>query len=166
VAEGEAKNLYLAFLPKGVVAFATDPQDRALLTHWLSGHGATGGTPAAKALGSIGTGSAMWLVVTEEKSFAPDVQATMKAVYGQAELAGASINADFHIVTASAKEASDLAAFASKQIDDMKKSGNVPPEAMGVVKSLKVGASGSEVSLKASMPEKDALSFLTTALRK
>src|SRR5215813_14092907 len=120
-ATGEAKNLYLAYLPRGVIAFATDAQDRTLLASWLSGKGANGATAAGRALGSVATGSAFWMVVAEEKNLAPDVQATMKAIYGQADLAAGNISADFHIITGSAKEATDLAAYAQKQLDDLKK---------------------------------------------
>jgi hypothetical protein len=165
-ASGEAKNLYVGYLPHGVIAFATDAQDRSLLSTWLSGKGANAATPAGHALGSVGTGAAFWMVVAEEKNLAPDVQASMKAIYGQADLAGGNISADFRIVTGSPKEATDLAAYAQKQMDDLKKAGTLPAEAMNIVKSLKIGASGAEVQLKASLPEKEALSFITTAMHK
>lgn len=163
-ATGESSHIYVGYLPHGVIAFATDAQDKTLLTTWLSGKGANSATPAGHALGSVGTGAAFWMVVAEEKNLAPDVQASMKVIYGQADLAGGNISADFHIVTSSPKEATDLAAYAQKQMDDLKKANALPPEAMNIVKSLKIGANGQEVQLKASMPEKDALSFITTAM--
>src|SRR5215468_1355396 len=147
-ASGESKNLYVGYLPHGVIAFATDAQDRGLLATWLSGKGANAATPAGHALGSVGTGAAFWMVVAEEKNLAPDVQASMKVIYGQADLAGGNISADFRIVTSSPKEATDLAAYAQKQIDDLKKGNALPPEAMNIVKSLKIAATGPEVQLK------------------
>jgi len=163
-ATGESKNLYVGYLPHGVIAFATDAQDKTLLSTWLSGKGANPSTPAGHALGSVNTGAAFWMVVAEEKNLAPDVQASMKVIYGHADLAAGNIGADFRIVTGGPKEATDLAAYAQKQIDDLKKANALPPEAMNIVKSLKIAATGPEVQLKGSMPEKDALAFIATAM--
>jgi len=162
--EGETKKLYIAFLGKGVLVLATDAQDKTLLQSWLSGKGAGAGTATAKALGSVNTGAAMWMVLTQEKDLAPQVNATMKVIYGHADLAAGNINADFRLVTASAKQATDLAAFANKQVDDAKKGGQVPPQAMSVMKTLKIAQTGDEVQLKASIPEKEALSLVGGAL--
>jgi hypothetical protein len=162
--EGDDKKLYLGFLGKGVIVVATDAQDKSLLQKWLTGKGATAGTPTAKALGAVNTGAAFWIVAAQEKDLAPQVNATMKAVYGQADVAAGNINADFRVMVANPKQATDLAAFANKQVDDAKKAGQLPAEAMSVMKTLKIAPTGEEVQLKASIPEKDALTLISGAM--
>jgi hypothetical protein len=164
VAGEDQKHLYVAYLPKNVVVICTDTFDKALLQKWLSGKGAGAGTPVARALGSVNTGAPFWMMVAQEKNLAPDVNATMKVIYGQADLAAGNVNGDIHVLTNSPKEATDLTAFAQKQLDTAKSSGSLPPQAITLMQSVRVASAGDELQLKASVPEKDALAFLAAAL--
>ena len=163
--QGDAQqHLYVAFLGKGVLVIATDALDKPALQKWLSGKGASAGTPTARALGSVNTGAPFWMVIAQEKSLAPDVNATMKVIYGHADLAAGNINGDFRVLVGSAKEATDLSAYAQKQLDEVKKSGSLPPQAITLMQSVRIANAGDELQLKASMPEKEALTFLAAAM--
>jgi hypothetical protein len=165
-ASGESKKIYMAFLPKGVIAMATDPETKPLLERWMTGKGSPTSGPTGRALATVNTSAAVWLVVTQEKPMDP-INATMKVVYGTADVGGGNVNADFRIVTATPKQAGDLAAYANKQIDDLKKPDNsaqVPPELQRVIKTVRIVPNGDEVQLKASLPEAEALSLVQAAM--
>jgi hypothetical protein len=113
----------------------------------------------------VNTGAPFWMMVAQEKSLAPDVNATMKVIYGHADLAAGNVNGDFHVLTNSAKEATDLSTFAQKQLETAKSSGSLPPQAITLMQTVRIASSGDELQLKASVPEKDALAFLAAAMR-
>jgi hypothetical protein len=86
----------------------------------------------------------------------------MKMAYGSADIAGGKISAEANIVTGSAKEASDAAAKANKELEQTKKSGGVPPALTGALNSLKVVAVGDALVVTGSIAEKDVLGLLST----
>ena len=88
----------------------------------------------------------------------------MKVVYGQADLAAGNINGDVHVLVGNPKEATDLSAFAQTKLDEARKSGSLPPQAITLMQSVKLAAAGDEVQVKASLPEKEALAFLAAAM--
>jgi hypothetical protein len=151
----------LAYLPKGVFAIS---DSSAHLSPYLGGKGVTAGSPAAKAIGAVNTGAALWFVSNQEKEISPPGNVTMKAAYGHAEIASGNIAAVFHLVTQTAAQASQLAGFATEQLDTAKKNGSIPPQMANVVNTLKIAPSGDEVQFKASMAEKEALAFLSMAM--
>jgi hypothetical protein len=163
-ASGEKKKLYVAFLPKGVLAMATDVENKALLEKYLTSKGPAAGSPLARGLGAVNTSGALWLVVAQEKLVDPPGNVTMKAVYGTADLGGGNVSADFRVLTGNPKQAGEFAAYANKQVEDAKAGGQVPPEAQSLVKSLKIAPNGDEVQLKASLPEKEILALVQGAM--
>jgi hypothetical protein len=160
--QADADNkLAVAYLPKGVFAVSDTAEH---LAGFLGGKGVSAGTPAAKAFGTVNTGAALWFVANQEKEVSPPGNVTMKAAYGQAELASGNIAADIRLVTKTAAEATQLAGFATQQIDDAKKQGGIPPQMASVIKNLKIAPVGEEVQFKAQLPEKEALALITMAM--
>ncbi len=72
--------------------------------------------------------------------------------------------ADVHIVVDNAKSAADATQKFNSQLDAAKKAGGIPPMVDSLVKSLVVKASGSEIVLTASAPEKDVLTLANMAM--
>ena len=86
----------------------------------------------------------------------------MKVAYGQADITAGKITAEANIVVGSAKEATDTAAKANKELEQTKKSGGVPPALQGALNSLKVIAVGDALVVTGSIAEKDVLGLLST----
>lgn len=160
--KGKSEKLYVAWLPKGVIALATEPDDKALLTKWLGGKG-----PDAKTgglLSKVNTGAAVWGVVAKEQELEPGTQ--MKAGYGHADIAGGNISADVRIVMANAKMATDAAAKGQKELEQAQTGGGMPPAIQAMLKTIKIAAAAEEMQIKATMPEKDAIGLLGMAMGK
>ena len=159
---GETDKLYIAYLPKGVLAMSTEPKDKALLVKWLGGKGVDTKSPAGGALGKVNTGAALWGVVAKEQKLEDGMN--MKAGYGSADVTGGNINADVRLVLGSAKEATDAVVKANTQLEEAKKGGGIPPALQNVIKTLKITSAGEELQIKASMAEKEALGLIGMAM--
>jgi hypothetical protein len=161
-AKGEKDKLYVAFLPKGVLAMSTEPTNKGLLQKWLGGKGVDGKSAAGAALGKVNTNAAMWGVVAKADQLEPGMN--MKAGYGSADITAGNINADLRLILGSAKEATDAVTKATAQLDEAKKSGQVPPALASIVNSVKVSSAGDELQIKASLAEKEALGLFNMAM--
>lgn len=159
---GEKQKLYIAYLPKGVIALSTDPTDKSLLEKWMAGKGADAGKPAGAALGKVNTNAAIWGVVAKEQQL--EAGMNMKAGYGSADVGGGNITADMRLILGSAKEAADAAAKANTQLEEAKKGNQIPPAMVNVMKTVKITSAADEVQIKASMAEKEALSLIGMAM--
>ena len=159
---GSKEKLYIAYLPKGVLAISTEPSDKSLLQKWLGGKGVDGKSAAGAALGKVNTGAALWAVYGKAQQIDP--QTNMKAGYGHADIAAGEIRVDGRMVLANAKQATDTAAKANTELEKAKAGGGIPPAFASVAKTVKIGAAGDEVQIKASMPEKEALSLIGMAM--
>jgi hypothetical protein len=155
---GGTDALYLAWLAKDVVAFASDPHDQALLRALIGGKGASG--DAAAGAGRINTSSAGWAVVA--KSSQPEPGITIKGGYGTLDDAGGAVTVDVHVTAGSAAEAKSLAEKANQQVDQVKKTSQAPPELAGIFKGLKIANTGSDVRIQLSLPEKQVLALIGT----
>jgi hypothetical protein len=158
--KGAKDKLYVAWLPKGVVAVATEPEDKALLQKWISGKGPDSKVTAT--LSKVNSGAAIWGVVAKEQELEPGMN--MKAGYGNADITGGNITADIRIILANAKQAADAAAKGQKELAQAQAAGGMPPALQSILKTVKIGAQGDEIQVKASMPEKDAISLLGMAM--
>src|SRR5262245_15665684 len=69
--KGESDHVFIAYLPKGVMAIATEPKDKALLQKWLGGKGVDGKSATGAALGKVNTGAAVWAVVNKAQQLEP-----------------------------------------------------------------------------------------------
>jgi hypothetical protein len=158
--KGSKEKVFVAWLPKGVVAISTEQGDKNMLKRWLSGKG-----PDAKlnaVVGKVNTAAALWGVVGKPQQLEPGMD--MKAGYGQADLTGGNINADLRLVLANAKQATEAAGKGQKQLEEARKSGGLPPAIAAVLSTVKINSAGDELQIKASMAEKEALGLIGMAM--
>jgi hypothetical protein len=161
-AAGDARKLYLAFLANNVIAMATEPFDKELLTRWIGGTGVDAKSRAGKAVASVNTNAAVWAVVVKPQKL--DEGMNMKLVYGNADVSGGTISGDVRLVLASAKEATAALAKSNSELEKAKKEGQIPPQLASLMKTLKMTAKDDELQLKASMPESEALAVIKGAV--
>jgi hypothetical protein len=161
-ASGEKDKLYVAWLPKNVIAISTENKSKADLEKALSGKGLAGASPATGAVSKVDTGAAIWGVVAKPQQLEPGMN--MKVGYGQANIGGGQITADLRMVLANAKEASAAADKANAELKKMKDSGQLPPAAMTVLNTVKIATAGDEVQVKANMAEKEAINLIGMAM--
>jgi hypothetical protein len=150
---GESGKFHAAWLAADVVAFATDPEDRALLEKMINGKG----TKQA-AFAKANTSAAVWGVMEKAQELEPGMN--MKLGYGSLDMSGATMTLDGHLVLANAKEATACAAKANQHVAEMQKSGQLPPQFASIAKSLKITAAGDEMQLKLSLTQQDLMSLL------
>lgn len=160
-ASGETDKVYVAWLPKGVVAISTDNKSKADLEKVLSGKGSPG-AGASSVLGKVNTGAALWGIVDKPTELEKGVN--MKVGYGHADIGGGNISADLRMVMANAKQATDAAAKGNEELKKMKDGGGLPPAAVAVLNTVKIGSAGDEVQIKANMAEKEAIGLIGMAM--
>lgn len=153
-----AGKLYVAFLPKSVIAIATEPKDKAQLQKWISDKGIDSKTELGRALANVNTNAALWGAAAKSQKLEEGMN--MKAVYGSADLASGTLSADVRVVLANAKEATDATAKAIQGLEDAKKGNQIPPHLAGLAKSIKISAQGPELQVKGSMPEAEVLGLI------
>jgi hypothetical protein len=159
---GEKDKLYVAWLPKNVIAISTDNKSKADLEKALSGKGLAPGAAASTVLGKVNTGAALWGVVDKPTELEKGIN--MKLGYGHADIGGGNISADLRMVMANAKQATDAAAKGNEELKKMKDAGQLPPPALALLNTVKVGAAGDEVQIKANMAEKEAINLIGMAM--
>lgn len=152
------KDIYLKWLSKDTFAIATAPEDKDLLTKYTAG-GIDKDKALKSALASVKTDATVWGVANKQQDLA-DIHAKMMLGYGSADVKSGVIGAEIHLVVDSAKAATDAAAQANTQLAQVKKSGGIPPAFSGLLSSVKVTSSGSEIVMSASIAEKDLLGLL------
>ena len=86
----------------------------------------------------------------------------MKLAYGSADVSGGKISAEGNVVGGSAKEVKDAAAMFTKELENSKKGGGVPPALQGALNSVKINAVGDVLVVTGSIAEKDVLGLLQT----
>jgi len=153
-ATGENDKLYVQWLAKDVLAMATEPTDQAFLKKMTAG-GIKSDT-VGKAAGSVNGDAGLWAVVNKSDTI-PDLNAKMSMAYGSANFSGGNIDFNAHVVLDSAANATKAAADATTKLDDQKKQA---PQAAALLKSVKIGSSGSELVVTGSIVEKDVMALL------
>ena len=150
--------VYAAWLAPDVVAFTTDPEDKALLAKMIGGKGAKGTMTAY--LAKARSTSAIWLASTKPQSIQSGVD--MKGAFGTIVTTRGNVAVDMNIVLGSAKEAKDFVAQATALISSMKS--NVPPQFQKLVDSLKLTAAADAANVKLTATEKDIASVIALAM--
>jgi hypothetical protein len=145
---------YVKWLAKDTLAIAEDKDTLLQLT--------TGGI-AKDALGAqaakVNTSAAIWGVVKKDQDI-PDFKGKMTSAYGTLDLKGGNLTADVHVVLDSAKTATEGAKQAQEQLDQVKKSGQVPKQFAPALDSVTVKAAGSELVVGAKIAEADVASII------
>jgi hypothetical protein len=150
--------VYVAWLALDVVAFATDPDDKALLDKMLGGKGAKG--TLASYLVKARPSAAIWLASTKAQTVQAGVN--MKGAFGTIDATKGNVAVDMNLVLASAKEAKDFVDQATALIASMKSS--IPPQFQKLVDSLKLTAAADAANVKLTATEKDIASVIALAM--
>lgn len=148
------EDAYVKWLTKDTLAIA---EDKDTLTRLTSGGIARDAmTGAAR---KLDTGAALWGVVHKEQDI-PDFKGKMTSAYGTVDLKGGNMLAEVHLVLDSAKAATDGAKQAQDQLDQVKKSGQVPKQFAPALDSVTIKAAGNELVLGGKIAEADLASML------
>lgn len=154
--------VYVGWIGNDVVVVPLKDSDKASLASWMGGKGGFARSTAAKPVGKVNTGAAIWGATTVSKQL-PD--ATMKAGYGSITYANGNLSADVHAQLENAKQASAVATQASSQIAQFKGDASIPQGITDAIKTVKVTSAADEVMVKASIAEKDLAQLLMLLLR-
>jgi hypothetical protein len=151
------KKLYAAWLPGDVLAFGSDPTDKALLDRMLSGKGALDKSGIGPFLGKLAFDSAFAIAWSKQM---PIEKWTMKGGVLDVALAGSTFNGTTTIKLASSKEANEIASTGKQELSRAQSS--APKEIANVLKTILISSSGDEVTVKASATDKDLLALVGT----
>ncbi len=134
------KSLYLAFLKGDVLAFGSDPTDKALLERMLGGKGGIQRGSLAPFMSKLTFDSALAVAWSKQM---PIEKWTMKGGSLDVAIASSNVTASTTVKLGSSKEASEVASMAQKEL--ARAQGSVPKELDPVAKSLTVKAAGDDV---------------------
>ena len=152
--DGSTDKIYLGWIGKDVLVFATSPDDRKFVESMMKGKGSGEASKLAK---KIDTSATVWMSVIKAQQIQPGVD--MKALYGTVKLTNGNMAADLRVVTGDKDQAAKLVDAFNKDLPKVQ--GSLPPAAKTLVQSLKMSATGAEVQATAGAPEKDVLDLVT-----
>jgi hypothetical protein len=147
-ASGEKDKVYMSWLAKDVVAFTTDPSDKALLKKLTAG--GLRGDSLGKLAGALKTDAAVWVATTRSDQILGLAGAKLNKACGYADLNGGNVNVDVHAVLEDASAATSMASTLSSQLDAQRRNN---PLSASLLKSVKITSSGPELVATASLPE-------------
>jgi len=153
---GKDDHMYFGSIGKDIIVVTTNPTDSAFLEKVMASKGGSG---ASKLVAKIDTGSTVWMAVTKSKELQPGVQ--MTAVFGTVHIANSNVKVEAHAQLSDAASATKLVDQANAELP--KAGASMPPMVQGILKTLKLSASGAEVVATANAPEKDVLSLIKLA---
>jgi hypothetical protein len=152
--KGESDKIYMAWLAKDVVAFAVEPDDKALLTKWIGGKGLSAGLTAT--LAKVDMTAAGWLVANKSEELEPGVK--MMGAYGSVKIAAGTISGEVNLVVDSAKAAKKMAADAKKQLAEGAK--QMPANIAKLLNGVTITSADTTLTVKASVAESDAMAIM------
>ncbi len=155
-----AEQLYMRWIDKTTLAFSAAGKENLMK---MTGGGLSGDKTLGAGIKGIKADSALSFIYGGQIPL-DQIGAHANLVYGSATVASGNLGADVHIVVDNAKSAADATQKFNSQLDAAKKAGGIPPMVDSLVKSLVVKASGSEIVLTASAPEKDVLTLANMAM--
>jgi hypothetical protein len=157
---GEAEKLYAAWLAPDVVAFASDPTDRAPLERLIGGKGGFAAQQSTrKAIATVAPGTMAWGVYATGESLG-----AYQMKYGSASLAiaGGQLTLDVSVVLADADQARKAAADWTAELQQLLGgAGNLPPVMMTLLKAVTIAASDDAVHVTAVAAEKDLVAIFS-----
>lgn len=176
VAKGEGKTL--AITKDGAVTKYSGMGDDDAYVRWFSKDTfaisdkketltkLTGGGIAKDVLatdaGKVNTNAAMWIAVNKSQDI-EDLKGKMTGGYGTLDLKGGNLVVDAHVILDSPKTATEGVKQGQTQLDQIKKSGQVPKQFAPMLDSIKLSASGAELVAKAQVAETDLASLIQMA---
>lgn len=158
----DANKLYVSWIGKDVLVVPLTFGDKAQLATWTGGNKALTKGGAGGIASKINTASAMWAVMNVPQ----DVDGTkMTAGYGALSTTKGTFGADLHLVFESTASAKATADKASQELKTMATGKQLDAKLATILKQIIVTATGSEVVVKASIPEADVLGLAGSLLR-
>ena len=150
--------LYMSWIGSDVLVIPLDIRDRAQLEKWTGQKGALARSPVSKLLASANTKGTVWGASSQAKQL--DAGINMKGAHGSLTMTGGKLAIDLRVTLDSAKAATDAAAKANTQIAQVS-AGNLPPNVQAMLKQVSVKAAGTEVAIKATVPESELLGLMS-----
>lgn len=148
---------YVRWFSKDTLAISDDKDSLAKMT----GGGIAKDVLATDA-GKVNTSAAVWVAVNKTQDI-EDLKGKMTGGYGTLDLKGGSLVVDAHIIMDSPKTAAEGVKQGQTQLDQIKKSGQVPKQFAPMLDSIKLSSSGAELVAKAQVAETDLASLLQMA---
>jgi len=161
-AKGQTEKLYIGWPTKDVMAIATDPTDKKLITKYLGGKGKLmkdGDFGAA--LGKVKTSAMGWMVVTAKDQEIGDTGAKMTVLYAWLDDTSTTVSTEIHVVVDSADNATKLVKEINDQLPQLQKDTSMPKSIAKLMKTIKVSASDKDITVSASASETDVEAALT-----
>lgn len=149
---GEKKQIHAAWLAKDVIAFIDDPSNRGRLQAMTTGKAAKG--QLGKLLGKANTSAPLWAAVAIKEK---EDGMTIQGGYGDVALAGGKFTASIHVELASAAEAQKGLTMGQQALAEVKQAMPANTTLAALLGSLKLGATGAELDLTATMADGDAM---------
>jgi hypothetical protein len=126
----------------------------------------TGGGFAKDALatqaGKLNTNAAIWVVVNKASDL-DELHGKMTGGYGTLDLKSSNLVVDAHVIMDSPKTAAEGVKQGQAQLDQIKKSGQVPKQFAPMLDSIKLSSTGAELVAGATIAEADLASLLGMA---
>jgi hypothetical protein len=150
---------YVAWLGD-VIAIPIDVSSKAMLQGWIGHRGAFGRSGAGKEAGRLDTRAALWVVTTVAETLDSGVKMTKGR--GAVSLVKGRLVATLTLTVDGAKRATELAATATAALASLKASGEA--DIATLVDDVKVTAAGSDVTVKASIPEAELMTVIAALM--
>jgi hypothetical protein len=150
---------YVSWIGTDVLVIPSDLRDRAVLEKWIGGKGGLARSPIGKLHARANTRGAVWGASAIAKELDPGLR--MKSAHGALTIASGHLAIELHTTLDSAKAAADAVAKANAQIAQVAGTGQVPPNVKTMLQQVSVKSSGSEITIKATVPESELLGLLS-----
>lgn len=148
---------YVRWFSKDTLAIGDDKDSVTKLTA-----GGIGKDVLATDAGKVNTSAAIWVAVNKSQDI-EDLKGKMTGAYGTLDLKGGNLVVDAHIILDSPKTAAEGVKQGQTQLDQIKKSGQVPKQFAPMLDSIKLSSSGAELVAKAQVAETDLASLIQMA---
>jgi len=148
---------YVRWLSKDTLAIADSKDNVTKLTA-----GGIGKDVLATDAGKVNTNAAVWVAVNKTQDI-DDLKGKMTGGYGTLDLKGGNLVVDAHVILDSPKTAAEGVKQGQAQLDQVKKSGQIPKQFAPMLDSIKLSSNGAELIAKAQVAETDLASLIQMA---
>lgn len=148
---------YVRWFSKDTLAIGDSKENVTKLTG-----GGIGKDILATDAGKVNTGAAIWVAVNKTQDL-QELNGKMTGGYGTLDLKGGNLIVDAHIILDSPKTATEGVKQGQAQLDQIKKSGQLPKQFAPMLDSIKLSSSGAELVAKAQVAETDLASLIQMA---
>ena len=157
-------SLFVAWVTPQVVAISLEPERKADLQAWTGQKGAFARSPVSAQLAKLDTKAPGWGVLALDKPLDDD-DVPVKTARGTLAIAGGTLTGELYgnfVTPAAAKRVhGDMTKEIAKEMGRTK----TPPAVKKVMKAVVVKSSGSDVTLKVKVAEKDLIAAIAAAFK-